>query len=100
MLSVNFFDNRINISIYFHRGGHVEVNYKGKTLASGSREQSFNKIKEIVDMLDQIGGKEIYFVLINNYSNYDSSFFYTKSYIKSHLSILKSTAKSYIEIKD
>lgn len=99
MLSVNFFDRRINIEIYFHRGGHVEVNYKGNSLVSEPRERCFNRIKDIVDELDKIGGKEIYFSLID-YSNNDSSYYYARSYLKSHLSVLKSTAKSYIEIKD
>lgn len=98
MLSINFFENRINIQINIHRGGHVEVTYKGRNLVSGPREACFNRIKSIVEELQNLGNKEVYFY-IQNMAVGDSSFRYDVIYFKEHLSVLKSQAKCYIEIK-
>lgn len=98
MLSINFFENRINIQINIHRGGHIEVTYKGQTLVSGIRESCFNRLKSIVEELQNLGNKEVYFY-IQNMTVGDSTFRFDVIYFKEHLSVLKSQAKCYIEIK-
>lgn len=98
MLSVNFFETTLHFNICLHRGSHVEVEYKGKSIFYGTREFCLKKIKDLVNELDKLGRKEIYFH-IQNMTIGDSSFRYDVIYFKDHLSVLKSTAKSYIEIK-
>lgn len=98
MITVNFFDNKIILNINLHKGGHVEVTYKGKTIASGTREYCFKKITEVVKELDNLDKKEIYFQ-IENMTIAESAFGLDVTYFKEHLSILKAQSKSYIEIK-
>lgn len=98
MLSINFFESRINIKINIHKGGHVEVTYKDRPLVSGPREACFNRIKSIVEELQNLGNKEVFFY-IQNMTVGDSAFRYDVIYFKEHLSVLKSQAKCYIEIK-
>lgn len=98
MLPVNFFETRLHINICLHRGSHAEVSYKGKTLFSGPREACFSNIRNLVNELDSLGKKEIWFH-IQNMTIGDSSFHYDVRYFKEHLGVLKSTAKSQIEIK-
>lgn len=98
MLTVNFFDSKIHFNIHLMGHGHVVVEYKGKSLFSGPREWCMNKIKNTVNDLDNLEKKEIYFH-IQNYTVGDSAFRFDVIYFKEHLSVLKSMAKSYIEIK-
>ncbi len=98
MLSVNFFENKLQFNILIHKGAHVEVVYRSKTIVAGTKEQCFKKICEVVKGLDGLGRKEIYFHIMNMTVS-DSAFCFDVIYFKEHLSILKSQSKSYIEIK-
>lgn len=98
MLTINFFENRINIEINIHRGGHVEVTYKGQTLVNGPKDTCFKRIKSIVEELQGLGNKEVYFY-IKNMTVGDAAFRFDVIYFKEHLSVLKSQAQCYIEIK-
>lgn len=100
MLPINIFNNRLDFDIHISGNRHTDILYNGNTIIAGAREYCFNKVKQLISEIDNLGKKEIYFHIrpseaINDSSGYECDVIYYRE----HLGLIKSQSKSYIEIK-
>lgn len=99
MLPINIFSNRLDFDIHISGKRHTTISYNGKTIISGAREYCYNKIKQLISEIDNLGKKEIYFHIRPSGTVNDSGYECDVIYYREHLGIIKSQSKSYIEIK-
>lgn len=99
MLNINIFSSRLDFYINISKNRYTDILYDGNTIISGAREYCFNKIKQLVSEIDNLGKKEIYFHILPSTSINDSGYECDVIYYKEHLGLIKSQSKSYIEIK-
>lgn len=100
MLPINIFDNRLDFYIHISGNRNTDIKYNGNTIITGAREYCFNKIKQLINEIDILGKKEIYFHIcpsdaVNDSSGYECDVIYYRE----HIGLIKSQSKSYIEIK-
>lgn len=98
MLWADFSDTKINLTLHLHLGSHVEIEYKGKPILSGYRGAVLERLKNLVSEIEQLGGKEIYFSIIDRTIG-TSSFNYDGSYWEENLGVIKSQSNCYIVIR-
>lgn len=99
MLNINIFSSRLDFYINISRNRYTDILYNGNTIISGAREYCFNKIKQLVSEIDNLGKKDIYFHIRPSASINDSGYECDVIYYKEHLGLIKSQSNSYIEIK-
>lgn len=99
MIPINIFSKRLDFDIHISGKRQTTICYDGKTIISGAREHCFNKIKQLISEIDNLGKKEIYFHILPSRSINDSGYECDVIYYREHLGIIKSQSKSYIEIK-
>lgn len=99
MQHINIFSKRLDFDIYISGKRNTAILYNGKTIISGAREYCFNKIKQLISEIDNLGKKEIYFHIRPSEAVGDSGYECDVIYYIEHLGLIKSQSKSYIEIK-
>lgn len=98
MTGMNFFESTIHINIMLHRGGHVIVANKAKTIIEGDQYSCMNKIRQIITELSSLGDKHIIFHIMNMTTAGDMSVMLAKGYFKSNIERLN-TVRCKVEIK-
>lgn len=98
MSGLNFFESKIDINIMIHRGSHIIVSCKGRTLFEGIREYCWHRIVQMINDISLYGEKEIVFH-IQNMTTGDPQHERDKLFFKSHLSRLNTSSKCRIEVR-
>lgn len=99
MTGVNFFESTINVNIMIHKGGHIVVANNANTLFEGDQYSCMSKIRQLVNEISALGEKQVVFHIQNMTVEGDSSVVFAKSYFKSNLERLNSSARCKIEVK-
>lgn len=98
MTSINFFESTIHVNIMIHKGGHIIVADKAKTILEGDQYSCMKKIRQIIEEVSSLGEKHVIFHIMNMTTSGDSSVIFAKGYFKSNLERLN-TARCRIEVK-
>lgn len=99
MLPINIFSNRLDFDIHISENRYNDILYKGNAIITGTREYCINKLKQLISEIDNLGKKEILFHICPSRSINDSGYEYDVIYYRDHIGLIKSTSKSYIEVK-